>query len=552
MAERAARLLAELRAGVNQAEQTLALARKHAQLLADLEAARMARSVVKGKYLDNAASAVAYAKAFAAYGLEVLGHPAAVTVPALRRLPARMREALVVALDDWAMCARNKAVRKRLREVAGAVDQDPWRRRFRRARDLATVMELAVEVRRKPLPAVSLDLLASALRSGGAQAQAVAIRRQAQQRYPADFWSNFELAAALREANEGSKQGLDEAIGYYRAAVALRPGNVAAHNNLGNALQEKGDLAGAIAEFKKVIALDPKAAPARYNLGNALKTQGDLAGAIAEYQKAIALDSKYAMARYNLGNALQEKGDVAGAIAEYQKAIALDSNHAEAHCNLGMGLGQQGRLQESLASLRRGHALGARRPGWPYPSAQWVKQAERLVELDQQLPAFLQAKRQPSDAAEALWLAMLCQQPFKQRYAAAVRFYRAAFAAEPKRAEDLRAGHRYNAARAAALAGCGQGKDAAALDAKERSGLRRQALTWLRADLAAWRNLLEKEPEQVQSSVRKTLRDWQRDSDLAGVRDRAALAKLPAAERQEWAKLWGEVAALLAKVGPKK
>jgi hypothetical protein len=42
---------------------------------------------------------------------------------------------------------------------------------------------------------------------------------------------------------------------------------------------------------------------------------------------------------------------------------------------------------------------------------------------------------------------------------------------------------------------------------------------------------------------------WQKDTDLAGVRDAAALAKLPAAERAVWQKLWAEVAATLAKAG---
>jgi hypothetical protein len=43
------------------------------------------------------------------------------------------------------------------------------------------------------------------------------------------------------------------------------------------------------------------------------------------------------------------------------------------------------------------------------------------------------------------------------------------------------------------------------------------------------------------------LRHWQKDPDLAGLRDAAALARLPAGEQTEFRKLWAEVAALLAK-----
>jgi hypothetical protein len=47
--------------------------------------------------------------------------------------------------------------------------------------------------------------------------------------------------------------------------------------------------------------------------------------------------------------------------------------------------------------------------------------------------------------------------------------------------------HRYNAACAAALAGCGQGADGADLTPARRAALRAKALGWLRADLDVWR-----------------------------------------------------------------
>jgi hypothetical protein len=98
--------------------------------------------------------------------------------------------------------------------------------------------------------------------------------------------------------------------------------------------------------------------------------------------------------------------------------------------------------------------------------------------------------------------------------------------------------------RAAALAGCGQGKDADQADPKERARLRRQALDWLRADLAACRKWLDKEPDKTRPVVVKQMAHWQQDTDFAGVRGTEALAKLPKAEREEWTKLWQDVAAL--------
>jgi serine/threonine-protein kinase len=134
---------------------------------------------------------------------------------------------------------------------------------------------------------------------------------------------------------------------------------------------------------------------------------------------------------------------------------------------------------------------------------------------------------------------------YRRYQAAAARFYEHAFAGDPDLADNPQAPHRYNAACAAALAGCGQGKDADKLNAKERARLRRQALDWLRADLAACGRLLEKEPEKITPVLAKTIEHWQQDTDLAGVRDAQALADLPEAERQSWQKLWSDAANLL-------
>jgi hypothetical protein len=112
-------------------------------------------------------------------------------------------------------------------------------------------------------------------------------------------------------------------------------------------------------------------------------------------------------------------------------------------------------------------------------------------------------------------------------------------------ADNLQAGHRYNAACSAALAGCGKGADAGSLDDKERARLRRQALDWLRADLAAWAGqaAIDKDADRVR--VRQKLGHWQRDPDLASLRDAPELAKLPAEEQEACRRLWADVKALL-------
>src|SRR5262249_37886090 len=186
---------------------------------------------------------------------------------------------------------------------------------------------------------------------------------------------------------------------------------------------------------------------------------------------------------------------------------------------------------------------------WDYPSARWVQECERLLAIDGRLPRILKGEAQPVDLAEGLALAWLSQQPYKRLYAASTRFYTEAFAADPKLAENVQSAHRYNAACIAALAGCGQGNDAAQLDDQERGRLRQQAREWLRADLKAWGHVLDKEPDKARAAVAKQMEHWLADSDFTGVRD-IALAMLPEPERREWHQLWAEVIALQQLAAP--
>jgi tetratricopeptide (TPR) repeat protein len=385
--------------------------------------------------------------------------------------------------------------------------------------------------------------LGNVLRTKGQLEDAIAEYREAI-RLDKDFAdAHNNLGNALIDRGQ-----LDDAIAEYREAVRLKKDYAKAHNNLGNALGTKGQLDDAIAEYREAIRLDKDDALAHYNLGVVLHTKGQLNDAIAEYREVIRLKKDFAKAHNNLGNALRAKGQLDEAIAEHRKAIDLEPNYAVAHCNLGQTLQHQGRFAEAVAAQRRGHELGRKQPRWRYPSAQWLREAEQLAALDAKLSNVLKGQAQLSGAAERIALARFCQE-HKKRYVTAARLYAEAFAHEPKLADDLRSANRYNAACAAALAGYGRGEDAVKLDGAAHARLRRQALTWLRADLTAWGQLLAREPATART-VQKTLQLWQQDADFTGVRG-DALARLPEAERQPWQQLWAEVEQTLKNAGEK-
>jgi tetratricopeptide (TPR) repeat protein len=404
---------------------------------------------------------------------------------------------------------------------------------------------------------------------------AIGCFRQAIALNPRFAQAHVHLGMTLKE-----KGKLDEAIACYHKAIAIAPNLAEAHYNLGNALylkgrrkeaiaacreairlkvrfpeiahfvlgnalRDNGQLDEAITELREAIRLKKDFAEAHTNLGAALQTKGQLDEAIAELREAIRLKKDDACAHNNLGAALQQKGRLDEAIAELREAIRLKEDDAEAHCNLGTALAHKGELRQALQEYRRSHELGSRSANWRYPSAQWVRRCERLVELDEKLPGILEGKTTAASPGERIELAEICT--LKHLNRAAVRFYEEAFSAAPKLANDLGALHRYSAACAAALAGCGQGRDTDKLDDQERARLRRQALEWLQAELQEWGRLLDKGPDKGPPVIIQQLRHWLDNTDFAGVRGRKALAKLPEPERGPWQQLWDDVAKTLAR-----
>jgi serine/threonine protein kinase/tetratricopeptide (TPR) repeat protein len=309
--------------------------------------------------------------------------------------------------------------------------------------------------------------------------------------------------------------------------------------NLANLAAVGGNREDAIRWYRKAIQTLTPIVEQKPQVPNArqflLRSQTGLARTLENLNPCSETDARQAaIVIYNRGNALlrAEKGDEA--IAAYKRALAIAPDYAEAHCNLGLMLRDQDKFADALAALKKGHELGSKQPGWKYPSAGWLAEVERLADLDARLPAVLQGKAKPRNIAEQWGFAEICTR--KQMHASAARLYREGLKARPKMN-----GIWFPAACAAALAGCGKGDEAARLDEMQRSRWRQQALAWLRDDLAMRRQLLKKDTPQLRPLAQKLFESWKGHAALAGLREPAALAKLPQLERQAWEKFWAEV-----------
>jgi len=612
---RVATALADLEREQAAAQKQGAELERDRKLLGELETIRGSRS----EHWEPKRSDAEYAAAFRGFGidLERLDPIEAGKQIAKRSAPVE----LASYLDDWALLRREAGDKKdeaswrRLLWAARAADPDPWRVALRDhigREDRAALRRLAADQKTLEAQAApSLALFAGALSEQGDRHRAEQVLLQAWRRTPGDFWVNYYRARVYWTGNHYDRP--DEAARFYSVAAAIRPSSPTAHNNLGTALAEKGQVDEALAEFRMALRLKPDYPAAHANLGTclrkqgkldealaehrealrlkpdipnfhnslgaALREQGKLSEAIAVFREAIRLKPDHAAAHYNLGLVLYDQRKLAEAIAEYCEAIRLNSDFPEAHNNLGVALGDQGKLEEAiaecrtalrlkpdlpeahfalgdlfrqqgrfveaLAELKRCHELGSKVPNWHLTSAELVRAAELLVELDPKLPAILAGKAKPLDAHEMLGFAALCYG--KKLHGASASFWALAFQAQPHLAADMQVQNRYNAACAAALAGSGQGQADPPLDDAAKARWREQAIDWLKADLTAWSKVVESGPAQARQAISQTLQHWKVDTDLAGLRDQAALAKLPEDEQKACRALWAEVEILLAK-----
>jgi tetratricopeptide (TPR) repeat protein len=343
-------------AGSDDLRRRLVQADEGLRLAAALERIRLTPAI-EGNRLDFRGMADAYARAFENAGLDVRGEEEAV---AARIGASDLRPQLVMALDHWAYLAdalRDTRSRARLLGLAQRVDPDPrWGDRFRAPalwgnRDRQ--WRLAAEAQQRldegapesgpPTPLVAL--LAKKL--GQKDEQAEPLLRAAQGRHPEDFWLNFALGEALRDRKPA------EAVGFYRAALAMRPTAAEVHFGVSVALEHHGQVDEAIRAARKAIELAPKVGALHHRLGLCLQARGQLDEALAEFRRAIEFVPGAAWAHHGLGMCWQDKGQLDEAMGEYRRTIELDPKGGAAHHLLGLCWQDKGQLDEAMGEYRR-------------------------------------------------------------------------------------------------------------------------------------------------------------------------------------------------------
>jgi serine/threonine-protein kinase len=353
------------------------------------------------------------------------------------------------------------------------------------------------------------------------------------------------------------------------------------HHNIGLVQREAGHPGQAFASYGKALAIQERlarenpsvtrfwssVAAIRTEIGTVQSVTGDADHAMESYAKALAIQERLAREHpespdyaSRLGATLnnmalldidakrfqQARDKLQQATSWQKKALAANPRHPTCRqflrnhlTNLVKAAKGLGNDDEIRAAQRELDELAANDPA--------------KAALDQRLAAVIRGEA-PKDNRERLQLAYRAYE--KKLYAVSARLYGEALAADPKLADEREAQHCYNAACSAALAAAlgtaraaqqeTSGQAEKPLTDADRAKFRNLARGWLEAELKTWSQLLESAKGDQRQAIASTLKHWQEDTDLAGVRDEAALAKLPGDEREGWKSLWAKVDGLLA------
>ncbi len=143
----------------------------------------------------------------------------------------------------------------------------------------------------------------------------------------------------------------------YKEILALNAESAEADMLAGEALDEKGDKAGATEQFRAAVRSNPKEPNAHFGLAYLLWTQSHFAEAAKEFQAELDNDPQHLQARAYLGDSYVQLNDYANAKPELEKAVAADPSFALAHRDLGIVYAEEGRKDEAINELQKAIAL---------------------------------------------------------------------------------------------------------------------------------------------------------------------------------------------------
>jgi Flp pilus assembly protein TadD len=141
---------------------------------------------------------------------------------------------------------------------------------------------------------------------------------------------------------------------FWRDCLQKNATDYRVYNNLGKALEEKGEIEVAIGMYEKAISTNPEHLRAYNNLGVALMSSGKIDEASEVLNDALGKKADNPETHYNLGLAHTSRNELQKAEEHYLKAHEYfpEDSDPDVHNNLGITLARQGKLEEAVVHFR--------------------------------------------------------------------------------------------------------------------------------------------------------------------------------------------------------
>ncbi|MDY0021945.1 tetratricopeptide repeat-containing sulfotransferase family protein [Arenimonas caeni] len=167
------------------------------------------------------------------------------------------------------------------------------------------------------------------------------------------------------------------AVDLCRQALAVAPAHAPAHNHLGRALHNLGQVPGALSAFEAAVRANPDYPEAWHNLGHALRARGELEPACQAFEQALRISPGYRSARLNLGITRFSLDQPGPALACFDALLARDGDDVEAMVNAGLCLQLRGDLGQARARYERALSLAPEnQSAWYYLGVLLNEQSE--------------------------------------------------------------------------------------------------------------------------------------------------------------------------------
>jgi tetratricopeptide (TPR) repeat protein len=115
--------------------------------------------------------------------------------------------------------------------------------------------------------------------------------------------------------------------------LRANPNQASVHNDLGQALLDKGFPKDAEVEFERAVSADKNFYPAWYNLGLVRESRGEYAGARFAYGRTVHYRPGHAPALFQLGLIAEKSGHPSAAIGYYAKAFLINHQLLDVRVN---------------------------------------------------------------------------------------------------------------------------------------------------------------------------------------------------------------------------